>query len=66
MEKLAGKAHRAIAEDVGSSYCSAARPTESPMACRKAADEAARSAHEVCMAELLVLANEIVAKLALQ
>ena len=61
VEKFAGKAHRATAEDVGSSYYSAARPTESPMVCRKAADEAARSAHEVCIAELLALANEIVA-----
>ena len=61
VEKLAGNAYRATAEDVGSSYWSAARPPESPLVFRKATNAATRSVDEVCMAELLALANEIVA-----
>ena len=61
VERLAEKAHRATAEDLGTFYWSAARPPELPMAFRKTTDEATRSVDEVCMAELFALANEVVA-----
>jgi len=61
VEKLAAKAHTPTVEDVGTFYWTAARPPESPMVFRKVENEAARNVDEVCMAELLALANSIVA-----
>ena len=61
VEKLALKAHRTTEEDVGTFYWSAAVPPDSTMVFRKATEEASRSVDEVCMAELLAFAMEIIA-----
>ena len=59
VEALAATAIRTIEEDVGTFYWAATRGPDVPLGFRKAVDEAARAVDEVCMAELVALAREV-------
>ena len=62
VEALAAKAHRTTEEDVGTFYWAIARGPEVPIGFRKVADgEAVRTVDEICMAELVALAREVLA-----
>ena len=59
VDALAAKKHRMTDEDVGRFYWAAERGPETKIDFRKATDQTARAVHEICMAELVALARDV-------
>ncbi|HQT00099.1 MAG: DNA helicase [Hydrogenophilales bacterium 16-64-46] len=61
VEALAAKQFKTTQEDVGTFYWPTGQNPDGPIAFRRPAEDAARAVDEICMAELLALAWEVVA-----
>lgn len=61
VEALAARQFKTTKEDVGTFYWPAGQSPDGPIAFRRPAEDAARAVDEICMAELLALAREVLA-----